>query len=37
MQINSFKEMYVAELQELFSVESQLDETQSRLADLATH
>jgi ferritin-like metal-binding protein YciE len=37
MQIRNFKEMYIAELQELVSVESQLDGLLKRLADAASH
>jgi ferritin-like metal-binding protein YciE len=37
MQIRNFKEMYIAELQELVSVESQLDAVLKRLTDAASH
>ena len=37
MEINSFKDMYLAELQELASVQSQLEEAQLRMAGMASH
>src|SRR5215472_16869359 len=37
MQIKTFKDMYIAELQELVSVESQLDIALKRMADSASH
>ncbi|HET8919241.1 MAG TPA: DUF892 family protein, partial [Xanthobacteraceae bacterium] len=37
MQIKNFKDMYVAELQELANMESQLAEALKRMADAATH
>jgi ferritin-like metal-binding protein YciE len=37
MQIKNFKDMYIAELQELVSVESQLDLALKRMADAASH
>ncbi len=37
MQITSFKDMYIAELQELRSLEVQLDEALLRLTAMATH
>jgi ferritin-like metal-binding protein YciE len=37
MQIKTFKDMYIAELQELVSVESQLDVALKRMADSASH
>lgn len=37
MQITSFKDMYTAELQELRSLEVQLDEMLLRLTEMATH
>jgi len=37
MQITGFKDMYIAELQELRSLEVQLDETLLRLTGMATH
>jgi ferritin-like metal-binding protein YciE len=37
MQITSFKDMYIAELQELVSVESQLGEALKRMAEAASH
>jgi ferritin-like metal-binding protein YciE len=37
MQISKFKEMYLAELQELASVEEQLAEALPRLAEVASH
>jgi len=37
MQMKSFKDMYIAELQELVSVESQLDLALKRMADSASH
>jgi ferritin-like metal-binding protein YciE len=37
MQIKTFKDMYIAELQELVSVENQLDLTIKRMADSASH
>lgn len=37
MQINSFKDMYIAELQELASVEDQLTEALLRMANVAAH
>lgn len=37
MQINTFKEMYLAELQELASAERQLVEAQARMTEMATH
>ncbi|MCC8943207.1 DUF892 family protein [Bradyrhizobium sp. Arg68] len=37
MKITSFKDMYIAELQELVSVESQLATALSRMAEIATH
>jgi ferritin-like metal-binding protein YciE len=37
MQITSFKDMYIAELQELASAESQLIEALQRMADAASH
>jgi ferritin-like metal-binding protein YciE len=37
MQIKNFKDMYIAELQELVSVESQLDIALKRMADAASH
>jgi ferritin-like metal-binding protein YciE len=37
MKINHFRDMYVAELQELVSVESQLSDSLLRMAGAATH
>ena len=37
MKINHFSDMYVAELQELVSVESQLSDSLLRMAGAATH
>src|SRR5437879_8292244 len=37
MEINTFKDMYLAELQELVSVESQLADALLRMAGAATH
>ena len=37
MDISSFKDMYIAELQELVSLEWQLDEALLRMADVASH
>ena len=37
MQMKTFKDMYIAELQELVSVESQLDVALKRMADAALH
>jgi len=37
MEINTFRDMYVAELQELVSVEEQLAETLLRMAQVASH
>jgi ferritin-like metal-binding protein YciE len=37
MQIKTFKDMYIAELRELVSVESQLEVTLKRMADSASH
>ena len=37
MDISSFKDMYIAELQELASLEGQLDEALLRMADVASH
>jgi ferritin-like metal-binding protein YciE len=37
MEINSFKDLYIAELQELVSVERQLSETLQRMATVASH
>jgi ferritin-like metal-binding protein YciE len=37
MQINSFKDMYVAELQELFSMEGQLSDALDRMVEVASH
>ena len=37
MQIKSFKDMYLAELQELMSVEAQLAEALPRMAEAASH
>ncbi len=37
MQINSLKDMYVAELQELASVEQQLSDSLPRMAEMASH
>jgi len=37
MEITGFKDMYIAELQELASVEGQLDLALLRMADLASH
>jgi ferritin-like metal-binding protein YciE len=37
MEINSFRDMYIAELQELVSVEEQLTETLLRMALVASH
>ena len=37
MEITSFKDMYIAELQELASVEGQLDEALLEMAELASH
>ncbi|MCA6126255.1 DUF892 family protein [Bradyrhizobium sp. WSM 1704] len=37
MKITSFKDMYIAELQELVSVESQLATALSRMAEVASH
>src|SRR5947207_13279270 len=37
MQIRNFREMYIAELQELVSVESQLDAVLKHLTDAASH
>jgi ferritin-like metal-binding protein YciE len=37
MEINSFKDLYIAELQELVSVEQQLGEALQRMATVASH
>jgi ferritin-like metal-binding protein YciE len=37
MKINNFKDMYIAELQELASVESQLSDALLRMAGAAAH
>lgn len=37
MQITSFKDMYIAELQELTSLEGQLEEALRRMAEVASH
>jgi ferritin-like metal-binding protein YciE len=37
MEIKSFKDLYIAELQELVSVEQQLGETLQRMATVASH
>jgi ferritin-like metal-binding protein YciE len=37
MQLNSFRDMYIAELQELVSVEEQLAESLLRMAGVASH
>jgi ferritin-like metal-binding protein YciE len=37
MRINSFKDMYVAELQELFSMEGQLSDALDRMVEVASH
>jgi len=37
MQINNFNDMYIAELQELFSMEWQLADALDRMAELASH
>ncbi len=37
MEINSFKDMYIAELQELVSVEGQLAEALPHMAEVASH
>lgn len=37
MNINEFRQMYVAELQELRSVEAQLVEALPRMAEMASH
>ena len=37
MDITSFKDMYIAELQELASVETQLEECLLRMANVASH
>jgi ferritin-like metal-binding protein YciE len=37
MQVNTFKDMYIAELQELVSVEEQLAESLLRMANVASH
>jgi ferritin-like metal-binding protein YciE len=37
MEITSFKDMYIAELQELASVERQLDQALLQMAELASH
>lgn len=37
MQIKNFKEMYIAELQELANMESQLEPALKQMADAATH
>jgi ferritin-like metal-binding protein YciE len=37
MRISGFKDMYIAELQEVHSLETQLDEAFLRLAELASH
>ena len=37
MQITNFKEMYIAELQELLSVEQQLSEALTRMAEAVSH
>jgi ferritin-like metal-binding protein YciE len=37
MQINNFKDMYVAKLQELFSAEGQLADALDRMANVASH
>jgi len=37
MQITGFKDMYIAELQELRSLEVQLDEALLHLTEMATH
>ena len=37
MQINSFKDMYVAELQELFSMEGQIADALDRMIEVASH
>ena len=37
MQINNFKDMYIAELQEVFSMEGQFAAALEKMADVATH
>ena len=37
MQINNFEDMYVAELQELFSMEGQLADALHEMAEVASH
>ena len=37
MEISSFKEMYIAELQELANLEAQLDEALLRMAEVSSH
>ena len=37
MQINNFKDMYIAELQELFSMEGQFAAALEKMAEVATH
>jgi ferritin-like metal-binding protein YciE len=37
MQINSFKDMYIAELQELFSMSGQLADSLQKMAEVAWH
>ena len=37
MQITTFKDMYIAELQELRNLEGQLGEAQLRMAEMASH
>ena len=37
MQVTTFKDMYIAELQELVSVEEQLAEPLLRMANVASH
>jgi ferritin-like metal-binding protein YciE len=37
MQVNTFKDMYIAELQELVSVEEQLADSLLRMANVASH
>ena len=37
MQINNFKDMYIAELQELFSMEGQLADALQKMAEVASH
>ena len=37
MQINNFKDMYIGELQELFSMEGQLAAALQKMAEVASH